>query len=73
MTHSAYRVYTGVVNAWADDQLAALKAAFPGFDIWYVRWLGVGYSWHARPAGAPKATLNADSPDELAEQIQAQE
>ena len=54
------------MGCWADDQLAALKAAFPGFDIWYVRWLGVGYSWHARPAGAPKATLNADSPDELA-------
>jgi len=46
--------------------LAALKPRFPAWDIWYVRSLGVGYSWHARPAGAPKATLNADSPDELA-------
>ena len=61
------------MNSWADEQLAALQPRFPAWDIWYVRSLGVGYSWHARPAGAPKATLNADSPDELAEQIQAQE
>ena len=54
------------MNSWADEQLVALKPRFPAWDIWYVRSLGVGYSWHARPAGAPKATLNADSPDELA-------
>ena len=54
------------MNSWADEQLAALQPRFPAWDIWYVRSLGVGYSWHARPAGAPKATLNADSPDELA-------
>jgi pimeloyl-ACP methyl ester carboxylesterase len=54
---------------WAEDQAAALRLLFPAFDIWYVRQIGYGYTWHAKPAGTATAVVHADSPDELADLI----
>jgi hypothetical protein len=60
-------------DLWEDAQLAALREAYPDWDIWYVRCYPNHLAWCARPVGAPMATINTDSPDHLAEEILAAE
>lgn len=56
------------VTCWADEQLASLREDYAGcYDVWYVRCYPNHYRWCARPAGTQCATVNADSPEELAE------
>jgi hypothetical protein len=56
------------VTCWADEQLASLREDYAGcYDAWYVRCYPNHYRWCARPAGTQCATVNADSPEELAE------
>lgn len=56
------------MQSWAEKQLADLRETYGGcWDVWYVSaFPQAGYTWHARPAGTPAATVNADSPEELA-------
>jgi hypothetical protein len=59
------------IETWADQQKAALQGRFPQWDVWYVQKFPVGYTWHARPKGAPVATINAESVEELDAAIEA--
>jgi hypothetical protein len=49
-------------------QLAVLREAFPGWEIWYVLLYPIGARWCARPAGCQdyRQTVHADSPEDLA-------
>jgi len=55
------------VRSYEDEQLALLRPLYEGrFDLWYVRHVvGRFTTWHAKPAGAPVATISAGSPEEL--------
>ena len=54
---------------WADRQQADLKATYEGcWEVWYV-YAPRRYTWHARPVGTQGATVNAESPDELADKL----
>jgi hypothetical protein len=56
------------VTCWADEQLASLREDYAGcYDAWYVRCYPNHYRWCARPTGTQCATVNAGSPEELAE------
>lgn len=58
------------MQSWEDRQLAVLRPAYPDWDIWYVRYATARRTaWCARPKGTPVATIQAGSPDELAELI----
>ena len=48
---------------------------FPSWDIWHVRsvYPKPSETWHARPAGAPTATIDADSLENLIATIRDQE
>lgn len=61
------------MEIWADRQLADLRETYEGcWDIWYVsRSPALGYTWHARPIGTSVATVNADSPEGLADKLGA--
>ena len=62
------------MQTWADEQLAILEARHSGWDVWFVsRFPHKGVTWHARPKGAPVATVEADTPDELDAAIDAAE
>ena len=61
------------MKSWADEQLDVLRPNYPGWDIWIVPNYGRGETWCARPTGHPVATINADSPEELVEEIRRQE
>jgi hypothetical protein len=63
-------VYDSFVDLWEDRQLACLREAYPGWECWYVRCYPNHLAWCARPVGAPTATINADSPEHLAEEIE---
>lgn len=53
-------------QSWEDAQVARLKLAYPGWDIWYVRHAAVRQTeWCARPAGAPVAVFHAWTSGEL--------
>jgi hypothetical protein len=39
------------------------------WQVWFVRTVYAGTTWHARPAGSKVATVNADSPEELVSAI----
>jgi hypothetical protein len=55
-----------MVQSYADKMLAVLRPLYPDWDVWYVsRFPQRGYSWHAKPVGAPAATISAYSPAEL--------
>jgi len=58
---------------WAEDQLAMLKPNYPGWQLWIVYCYPNHIAWCARPAGTPVATINADSPEHLIEEIREQE
>jgi hypothetical protein len=60
--------------AWAEQQLELLKPQYAGrWDLWIVHNYPTGVTWCARPAGTPIATINADSPEHLIEEIRGQE
>jgi hypothetical protein len=61
------------MQTWDDKQLEALRPRYPNWDIWTVRSIypRPSTTWCARPKGAPVATINASSPEELAEKIDA--
>lgn len=62
------------MQTWAGERAGILKARHPCWDAWYVtRFPYKGYTWHARPTGAPVATIHAESPEALSEAIEAQE
>jgi len=60
---------------WEDQQLAVLRPMYPRWDIWTVRniYPKPSYTWCARPKGAPVATVNAESPEDLVAAIAEQE
>jgi hypothetical protein len=56
-----------------DEELAALRERYSGWQIWRVdRYLG-GPIWCARPWEQTKPVLNADSPKRLSQDIDDQE
>jgi hypothetical protein len=57
------------MQTWADTQKDSLIQRYPGWESWYVPRYPVGYTWHARPWGAPAATIYAESPEDLEQQI----
>jgi len=61
------------VTDWADDQLALLRPNYPAWQLWVVRRYIGGTVWCAKPAGAPIATINTDTPEQLIEAIRDQE
>ena len=63
------------MQSWADEQQEQLRERFPGWEVWYVRGIYPKpfYSWHARPVGAPAATVGAWTPEQLAGQIEQAE
>lgn len=62
------------MQTWADEQLAILEARHPGWEIWHVsRFPYTGVTWHARPKGAPVATVEAETPEALSAAILAAE
>ena len=52
-----------------DQLLAALRADWPGWFIWYVPRAVGGTVWGAHPVGDDRHVINADSADELADLI----
>ena len=71
---AARSCYRGRMITWADQQVAKLRERFAArWDVWYVPLYPIGQSWHARPVGAPVSTISADSPEGLAERIEAAE
>ena len=60
---------------WTGQQLARLRQRFPSWEIWTVRSIYPKpfTTWCARPAGHRVATINADSPEHLIEEIRQQE
>jgi len=59
------------IQTWADERLADLRETYAAcWEIWYVmRSPKLGYTWHARPVGAPAATVNAGSPEDLTDKL----
>jgi hypothetical protein len=55
---------------WNEDMLETLKAVYPTWELWIVHvHQPPGVTWCARPVGAPSATINVGSPEELIEAI----
>jgi hypothetical protein len=52
--------------------VAALERDWPGWQVWYVPRAVGGMIWCGRRWDDEKRALNADSPDELAELLEAQ-
>ena len=61
------------MSGWADEQLAALRPNYRGWELWIVPLYPVGQAWCARPVGASVATVNVSTPEELVEEIERQE
>jgi hypothetical protein len=61
------------IHTWEDEQLATLRAYYPGWEIWIVLCYMAPTVWCARPTGHPVATINTDSPERLVEAIAEQE
>ncbi len=62
------------MQSWDDEQLAILRPKYPAWELWTVRILCPNHTvWCARPVGHPVATINADSPEHLIEEIRRQE
>jgi hypothetical protein len=62
------------IRTWADDEQERLSQLHQDWDMWFVsRFPHKGVTWHARPRGAPVATVEADTPDELDAAIDAAE
>jgi hypothetical protein len=62
------------VNDYADQQLALLRPLYPQWCLWVVRNVVSRHvTWHAKPHGAPSATVHADSPEELIAKISEQD
>jgi hypothetical protein len=52
--------------------VARLEADFPDWQCWYVPLALGGTTWCARRWDDEKRVLNADSPDELVERLEAE-
>lgn len=61
------------MSDWAEEQLAALRPNYPGWQLWLVRCWPNQIVWCARPAGHPVATINTSTPEELIKEIRQQE
>jgi hypothetical protein len=55
-----------------DEIVAKLEADWPNWQIWVVRRVVGGTLWCARRWDDEKRALNADRPDELVEQLEAE-
>jgi hypothetical protein len=68
------RLGAGVaIQSWEDRQLVMLRRRFPNWQIWTVRYATTRQTaWCARPKGAPVATVNVWSADELVKAIRDQ-
>ncbi len=60
------------MRSWNDRQVELLRPNYPDWDIWVVTVLYGPDTWCARPKGHPIATVNADSPEHLIEDIARQ-
>lgn len=66
--------YIWCMQSWAEQQLANLRPQYEGrWQIWVVPRYCQTTVWCARPKGSPIATINADSPEHLIEEIRRQE
>jgi hypothetical protein len=62
------------METWDEVQLRGLQATYINWDIWTVPiYMPRGTHWCARPKGAPVATVNEDSPENLIKAIAEQE
>jgi len=62
------------MQSWADSTCTLLRQQYAGrWDIWYVPLYVGGATWCAKPAGAPVATINTDSPERLIEAMREAE
>ena len=55
-----------------DGALAQLQSDWPNWQIWIVRKLIGGTTWCARRRNDDHKALNADSPEHLAEYLEAE-
>jgi hypothetical protein len=64
-----------MLRSWDDEMLAMLRPQYADWDLWTVRYVypGPHSTWCAKPKGAPVATINADSPEQLIAEIREQE
>jgi hypothetical protein len=53
----------------ADEAVAALRERWPDWQIWYVPRAIGGLLWCARLHSDHKTVINAESPDELEEEL----
>jgi hypothetical protein len=53
----------------ADEIVSDLERQWPDWQIWYVRRLYQGPVWCARRWDDTGSTINADSPEELGEEL----
>jgi hypothetical protein len=54
------------MQTWDEIQLGGLQASYPDWELWIVRCAVPPHTvWCARPKGAPIATINVYSPEEL--------
>jgi hypothetical protein len=63
------------IKSWDERQLELLRPKYPAWELWAVRTIYPKpfTTWCARPVGHPVATINADSPERLIEEIRQQE
>ena len=55
-----------------DEIVAALERAWPNWQIWVIHKAVGGITWCGRRWDDEKRVLNADSPDELVERLEAE-
>jgi hypothetical protein len=57
-------------NPTTNEIIKRLEADWPNWEVWTVHQVVGGTTWCARRRHNPGIVLNADSPDELAEQLE---
>jgi hypothetical protein len=68
-TNDAVTRWLTVAASTADQAVAALRERWPDWQIWYVPRAIGGLLWCARLHSDHKMVINAESPDELEEQL----
>ena len=68
-TCNEVRRWLALEGSTADQTVAALRECWPDWQIWYVPRAIGGLLWCARLHSDHKTVINADTPDELEEQL----